>query len=303
MKVLVTGGSGFIGSHIVDLLLEEGFKVIVVDNLSTGNLGFLPSNVPIYPIDICDERIDRVFAAEKPQIVMHQAAQIDISKSIKKPVLDAKINILGTINLLQTATKHHVHKFIYASTCASYGEPNSSLITEDHPTIPISLYGNSKYLGEKYVETFHRLYQMEYSILRYANVYGPRQGSKGEGGVVSIFLKNMLDNKAPVIFGDGKQTRDFVYVKDVARANVAAISNGAGKTMNISTGIATSILQLYEKLRVHTGFVEPAQYREIRQGDILNSCLDPTQAYNYLKWTPKYTFDQGINETIMFYRQ
>lgn len=298
MKVLVTGGAGFIGSHIVECLLAEGHDVIVADNLSTGRLENLKSQIPIYKVDITSGKMKDILAAEQPQVVIHQAAQVDVQYSLKHPVLDAKANILGTINLLDAAVRNNVEKFIYASSCASYGHPLASLVSEDHPKKPISLYGNSKYLGEQCIELFHRLYGLNYFILRYANVYGPRQGHGGEGGVVAIFLKKISRGHAPIIYGDGQQTRDFIYVKDVARANLLALAHGTGEIMNISTGQATSINNLYKMIQKETNFTQPAIYEEKRPGDIERSCLDPSKARRLLGWRAEYSLAQGLRESI-----
>ncbi|MED4207559.1 NAD-dependent epimerase/dehydratase family protein [Neobacillus mesonae] len=300
-KVLVTGGAGFIGSHIVELLDEQKYEVVVVDNLSTGNPRYLPLHVKLYEMDLQNEEIEKVLRVEKPEIVIHQAAQVDVQKSMKDPFTDAENNLLATIRLLTYSHLYGVKKIIYASSCAVYGETADCSISESFPIQPISFYGVSKYIPEFYIKLFSELYGLSYTILRYANVYGPRQTPKGEGGVVSIFFKQMMSGQSPYIFGDGNQTRDFIYVKDVAMANVLAITKGENGVFNIGRNEKTSINELY---RLMSSFLQrPPEpiYQPRRKGDIPYSRLDNSKAINNLLWKPKYSLIQGLEESFKYY--
>jgi UDP-glucose 4-epimerase len=302
MKVLITGGAGFIGSNIADLLIENGYEVVIVDNLSTGKHEFINKKAVFYNKDITDNDLYEVFEKEKPDYVIHQAAQIDIQKSIKEPVFDAKVNILGTVNLLECSKSYKVKKIIYASSAAVYGDPEYLAIDEKHKVDPISYYGISKHTPEHYFEVYSQLYGLKYTILRYANVYGIRQDPKGEGGVISIFIDKMLKGERPIIFGDGKQTRDFVYVKDVAKANLLALKRGDNEVVNISTNKPTSINELVDLMnKIMNTSLKPI-YAEPRKGDIVHSYLDNKKALDVLGWRPEYSLEDGLRETIEYYR-
>lgn len=298
MKVLVTGGAGFIGSHIVELLIEQGDEVTVVDNLSTGDLSHVHSKARFIKMDILDKNLMETFQQISPDVVIHQAAQVDVHKSILDPMSDGIVNAIGTLHVLEAAKQSSVRKIVYASSCAVYGEPIEEPITESHPVAPISVYGASKSLGESYIRMYHRMCRLDYTILRYANVYGPRQGEKGEGGVISIFLRNLAKGVSSTIFGDGQQTRDFVYVKDVARANVLAAKWGSEQILNVSTAISTSVQSLYELMKEITGVDIAAVYKPARVGDIEHSRLNPERAMLHLGWEPHYTLHQGLTETV-----
>jgi len=302
MKVLVTGGAGFIGSNIADLFIENGYEVVIVDNLSTGKEEFINKKAIFYKKDITDDDLCGIFEKEKPDYVIHQAAQIDVQKSIDNPVFDAKVNVLGTVNLLECCRKSGVKKIIYASSAAVYGNPEYLPIDEGHRINPISYYGISKHTPEHYFEVYRQLYGLKYTILRYANVYGIRQDPKGEGGVISIFIDKMLKGERPVIFGDGNQTRDFVYVKDVAKANLLALERGDNEVVNISTGKPTSINELVEMMnKIMNTSLKPI-YTEPRKGDIMHSYLDNKKALDVLGWKPEYSLEEGLKETIEYYR-
>ncbi|HCD08834.1 MAG TPA: UDP-glucose 4-epimerase [Thermoanaerobacter sp.] len=302
MKVLVTGGAGFIGSHVVDLLIENGYEVIIVDNFSTGKEEFINKKAIFYKKDITDENLCEIFKKEKPDYVIHQAAQIEVQKSIDNPVFDAKVNILGTVYLLECCRKSGVKKVIYASSAAVYGNPEYLPIDEKHKVNPISYYGISKHTPEHYFEVYRQLYGLKYTILRYANVYGIRQDPKGEGGVISIFIDKMLKGERPIIFGDGNQTRDFVYVKDVAKANLLALERGDNEVVNISTNKPTSINELVEIMnKIMNTSLKPI-YAEPRKGDIIHSYLDNKKALDVLGWKPEYSLEEGLRETIEYYR-
>lgn len=301
MTVLVTGGAGFIASHITDILVESGYETIVVDNLSTGNRSNVNRRCIFYEEDITSPNLKRIFETHQPEYVIHHAAQIDVQKSLNDPVYDAKTNIEGSINLLECCRKYSVRKIIYASSAAVYGEPKYLGIDELHPVNPLSFYGISKHTPEHYIGVYHELYGLEYTILRYANVYGIRQDPKGEGGVVSIFLDKLLKNETPLIYGDGKQTRDFIYVKDIAKANLCAIENGRNEILNIGTGKPTSVIELFECMaNLLRSPVKPV-YGEKRKGDILHSYFNVDKANRILNWKASWSFDKGLKETVEYY--
>lgn len=303
MNILVTGGCGFIGSHIVDTLINNGHNVIVVDNLSTGNIKNLNNKAKFYNIDIQSEELKEVFSRETPQVVYHQAAQVDIQYSIKNPSLDARVNIEGTIKVLECMVDYNVDKIIYASSAAIYGIPKYLPVDEDHIKSPISFYGISKYTPEYYINVFSKLYGFKFSILRYANVYGERQDNKGEGGVVSIFRHMIKNGESPIIFGSGEQIRDFIYVKDVANANLCVLNKGDNNIFNVSTsqGITVNSL-LNEILNIYGKDIEPI-YKEERQGDIFESILSNNKLVRETGWVPKYDLHQGLKETIQYYKE
>jgi UDP-glucose 4-epimerase len=226
MKAVITGGTGFIGSHLVDELVSLGYKVHVIDNLSTGHRDYVHPQAVLHVLDIRDPEIRDLILSERPDVVFHQAAQTDVSRSMQDPMYDTSINILGTVNLLSACCQASVKKFVYASSCAVYGDLKAEPIREDSVTRPVSFYGISKLTSESYIRVFHHLYGLSYTILRYANVYGPRQTAIGEGGVIAVFLNRMQHGLPLVIHGDGEQTRDFVYVKDVVKAKYQSTKAG-----------------------------------------------------------------------------
>ncbi|WP_173915243.1 NAD-dependent epimerase/dehydratase family protein [Halobacillus sp. Marseille-Q1614] len=302
MKVLITGGAGFIGSHIVEELFDSHYEVVVVDNLVTGNLNNLPPQVCIYRQDVRKD-VDDIFTKEKPDYVIHQAAQVSVSHSFTDPLYDCEENILATLNILQACAKHKVKKVVFASSAAVYGNPVYLPIDEAHNVRPISFYGLTKAHAEKYIQLFADTHNLDYSILRYANVYGPRQDARGEAGVIALFIEKLIRGESPVIFGDGKQTRDFIFVKDVARANVAALSNGKNEIMNIGTGREVSIHEIIEQLAISLGKPIQPILRPAREGDIRSSVLQNEQAQSMLHWSPCYSLKEGLLETVQFYQQ
>lgn len=301
MKILVTGGCGFIGSYIVDDLINNGHHVVVVDNLSTGNVDNLNDKAVFYNVDIESENIKNIFDKERPQIVYHQAAQINIQNSIKDPSFDAEVNIIGTIKILECMRDYNVSKIIYASSAASYGNPKYLPVDENHEKSPMSFYGISKYIPEHYIDIFSKLHGFKYSILRYANVYGIRQDPKGEGGVVPIFMDMLKKGESPYIFGDGEQIRDFIYVKDIANANLAVLTKGDNEIFNVSTGFGTSINTLFKEMStIYNKNIHPI-YQNARSSDILESVLSNEKLKNKTEWLPRYSLKQGLKETIEFY--
>lgn len=303
MRVLVTGGAGFIASHIVDRLIEENIDVSVVDNLYHGSEENINKKANFYKIDITNEEDLRlIFKKEKPDVVIHHAAQIDIQKSIKNTAFDAKNNIIGTINILQCIRDFGTKKIIYPSSAAVYGDPKYLPIDENHSINPISFYGLSKNTPEKYIKLFSELYGLKYTIFRYANVYGPRQDSKGEGGVIAIFTDKLIHGDTPIIYGNGEQTRDFVYVKDVAEANILAINKGDNEIINISTDSPITVNALYKIMQNKSNNEIRAEYKPKRKGDILHSYLNNDKAKRLLNWNYKYDINKGIKETIEYYK-
>jgi len=302
MKVIVTGGAGFIGSHIADLLINEGHDVCIIDNLVHGKKENINSKVKFYEMDIRDEKLCEVFEKEKPDVLIHEAAQIKVPNSIKDPIYDASVNILGTLNLLEACRKAKVKKVIYPSTAAAFGEPQYLPIDEQHPLDMMSGYGVSKHTVEHYLKVYNKLYGIDYVILRYSNVFGPRQDSTGEGGVISIFAEKMINNEVPSIYGDGEQIRDFVYVKDVAKANLMAMKCNINGIFNVSTNVKTTInylFSLYNELLQKN--MKPV-YTSERAGDIRDSYMSYDKIEKEIGWTPDYTLLDGLKETIEFYK-
>lgn len=302
MKILVTGGAGFIASHIVDALVTEGNQVAVVDNLSTGKMENLNPQVNFYKLDITTPELLEVMAKEKPEFVFHLAAQTDVQTSIREPLLDAQINILGTINVLEACRLNGVKKIIYSSSAAVYGTPQYLGIDEEHPVGPLSGYGVSKHTVEHYLKAYNELYGLNFTVLRYANIYGPRQDAKGEGGVIAIFVDKLMAGQQPIIYGDGEQTRDFVYVGDVVKANLKALQAGDGEIINVSCQTQTSVNELYAEIKQLIGSQLEPIYKEARNGDILHSYLNNNKIRECLSWEPSYTLSEGLQETILFFR-
>ena len=301
-RIIITGGAGFIGSHIVDELVNKGKEVAVLDNLLTGKKSYLNSRAAFFETDICHREIETIFEKVRPDYVIHHAAQVDVTRSLHLPLLDAQINITGTINLLECCKKYPVKKIIYASSAAVYGHPKYLGIDEKHEINPISFYGLSKYTAEKYIHLYSQHYGMDYAILRYANVYGPRQSHEGEGGVIAKFLHCISQGERPAIYGDGHQTRDFVYVKDIVRANLLALEKGSRATMNIGTGSGTSLNELVNVLKQQTNMEINPFFKAPKAGDIRNSHFNCENAHATLQWKAGYSLDKGLGDTVDYYR-
>jgi UDP-glucose 4-epimerase len=302
VRVLVTGGAGFIGSHVADHLLQHGHEVAVIDNLSTGKRGNIPKEARFYEADVrtgCSE----VFEDFRPEVLSHQAAQMDVRRSVREPDFDAEVNVLGTIRLLENCVRYDTGRVIFASTGgAVYGEQRKFPATEDHPQYPISPYGVSKLAGERYLHYYHAQHHLVCVALRYANVYGPRQDPHGEAGVVAIFCGNLAANQASTINGTGEQTRDYVYVGDVARASVLALEREAPSgAYNIGTGIETSVNELYELLRDISGKNLTAKHGPAKPGEQLRSSIDPAHASRGFGWRPEMELAAGLEETLRFF--
>lgn len=302
MKVLVTGGAGFVGSHTVDKLIAQGAKVLVVDNLSTGKEENLNPAAEFVRLDIITEQLSQIFARFNPEYVIHLAAQVSVARSTEDPILDSMTNIVGAVNVLENCRRFGVKKVVYSSSAAVYGNPDEIVVSETTPTVPASFYGISKLTPEAYFKVFNNLYGLKYTILRYANIYGPRQDALGEGGVISIFATRILAGQAPAIFGDGEQTRDFVYVGDIANANIKALTGGELMTLNVGTGNRTSVNQLFAIMKEITGASFGPQYSEARPGDVRHSCMDNRKIIEHLNWTPQVSLQEGLANTLEFYR-
>jgi UDP-glucose 4-epimerase len=301
LKALVTGGAGFIGSHLVDELIHLGAEVHVLDNLVTGSLDHLHTKAVVHIMDLCNPETKQIIRLVKPDVVFHLAAQIDVQQSIRKPEQDANVNIIGTIQIMEACCEANVKKIIFSSTAGVYGDLQKEMISELDPTVPISYYGLSKLSAEAYIRLFHRLYGVSFTILRYANVYGPRQTVKGEGGVVALFLNQLSKDQPLYIHGNGEQTRDFVYVKDIIQANLAAMNCGHQETIQVSTASRTSINQLTSFLSHLHGSELNTVHSAARPGDIKHSCLDNKKAHEILQWQPQYDIYAGLKETYHFF--
>ncbi|HEV8044259.1 MAG TPA: SDR family oxidoreductase [Rubrobacter sp.] len=302
MRILLTGGAGFIGSHIADRLLERGHEVAVADDLSSGKRENVPGGAVFYEADV-RSGCPRVFEEFAPEALCHQAAQMDVRRSVREPDFDAGVNVLGTVRLLQNCVEHGVGRVIFASTGgAVYGEQEVFPATEDHPQYPVSPYCVSKLAGERYLHFYAVQYGLSYAALRYANVYGPRQDPHGEAGVVAIFSGNLAADEPSTINGSGEQTRDYVYAGDVARANVLAIESEAPNgAYNVGTGVETDVNELYERLRRISGKDLPPAHGPGKPGEQLRSCVDHSKAARLLGWRPEVSLAEGLGETLRFF--
>lgn len=303
-KVLVTGGAGFIASHIADRYISEGYDVVIVDDLSSGRKENLNPKARFYKMDIRDKGIAQIFEKERPDIVNHHAAQMDVRRSVSDPVFDADVNILGMLNLLENSVRYNVKKFIFASSGgAVYGEQETFPAAEIHPTNPVSPYGISKLAGEKYLFYYREVHGLDYIALRYSNVYGPRQNPHGEAGVVAIFTTRLLKGEQPVINGDGRQTRDYVYVKDVVEANFQAAVRSFCGPVNIGTGVETDVNELFVRLVKLSDSKAGEVHCPAKAGEQKRSVIDNRRAKDVLGWTPGHSLDKGLKETVEFFRR
>jgi UDP-glucose 4-epimerase len=303
MRILVTGGAGFIGSHLTERLLSLGHSVAVVDNLTTGKVENLPSGATLHQLDIRDEQLVDLFSEERPEAVFHLAAHADVTRSVREPGYDASVNILGSLNLLDCCHRHQVSRFIYSSTGgALYGEPLYIPADENHPVAPLSPYGVSKHTLEHYLFTYQENHGLSYTVLRYPNVYGPRQNPHGEAGVVAIFSLKMLTGEQPVIFGDGTKTRDYCYVGDIVDANILALNSTVRGVYNLGRGIEVSDLAIFEAVRKAVrSNVDPA-FAPVRPGEVEHIALDASKAERELGWRWKVGLSEGVAEAVAHYR-
>jgi len=320
-KVLVTGGAGFIASHIVDLLIENNYRVVVVDNLSSGRMENLNKKVKFYNLDIINqEGLAEMFKREKPDYVCHQAAQISVSLSVRDPFFDAQTNILGSLNLLQCCANYQVQGIVFASSGGTiYGEPQQFPITEKYPFRPQSPYGISKVTVEHYLNFYRKNYHLPYVSLRYGNVYGSRQDPYGEAGVIAIFIQKMLKGEIPTINGDGEYIRDYIYVEDVARANLLALQNVLKLSkviqgeeiekefkfngFNLGAGRGTSVNELFSLLKEIIKFPHPANYGPPRAGDLRKNILDCHLIKEILGWQPEVDLSAGLKKTVIWFKE
>ncbi len=303
MKVLVTGGAGFIASHLSDRLITLGHDVVIVDDLSKGKVENLPSQAKFYEIDIRDKGLAKVFTSERPEVVFHHAAHADVTRSVRDPEHDASVNILGSLNLLECCRAGHVRKFVYASTGgALYGEPCYLPADESHPIHPVAPYGVSKHVVEQYLFVYGVNHALDYTVLRYPNVYGPRQDPHGEAGVVAIFAVQLLGGRQPVIFGDGSKTRDYLNVADVVEANLLALNTPTGSVYNLGRGIEVTDLEVFEAVREAVGSKTAPVFAAVRPGEVEHIALDASKAEEELGWRWKVDLSAGIAEAVEHYR-
>jgi UDP-glucose 4-epimerase len=304
MKVLVTGGAGFIGSHVVDLYLANGFEVVIVDNLSTGRLSNVNPAAIFYEMDIRSSELNDVFIKEHPDYVSHHAAQMDVRLSVSEPLYDADVNILGSINVIECARTYGVKRFVYISSGgAVYGEPVYLPCDEDHLIMPLCPYGASKHTVEHYLYMYQANYGLNYTIIRYPNVYGPRQDPHGEAGVVAIFIGQMLSGKPIIINGDGNQERDFVYVGDCAQANLLALTRtNESAIYNLGSGYGTSVNQIVDHLKRITGYQLDAIHGPAKVGETRRIYLTADKACRELGWMPTVSLEEGLARTVEYLR-
>lgn len=303
MKILVTGGAGFIASHVAERFLNLGHEVSIIDNLVTGKRENLPAGADFHEVDLTTPALNDVFAAVAPDVVSHHAAHIDVRRSVADPAYDARMNVLGSLNLLDCCRRHEVNKVIYAGTGgALFGEAEYLPVDEAHPINPISPYGVSKHTVEHYLFAYRTTSGLDYTVLRYPNVYGPRQDPHGEAGVVAIFALQFLRGEQPHIFGDGHKTRDYCYVGDIVAANVLALEQGSGRLYNLGWGEEVSDLTIYEAVRDAAGSDLPPAYAPARPGEVERVALDASRARAEIGWEPQVRLAEGVARAVEFYR-
>lgn len=304
MKILVTGGAGFIGSHVVDLYIAQGHQVVVVDDLSTGRMKNVNPKANFYKVNICDPDLDQIFFQERPDIVNHHAAQMDVRYSVANPIFDAQVNILGSLHLIELSRQYQVERFIYVSSGgAVYGEPEVLPCNENHPINPICPYGVSKHTVEHYLLLYEKTYGLPFTIFRYPNVYGPRQNPNGEAGVIAIFTSKLLTGQTPVINGDGNQLRDYVYVEDCASANLLVLDgNQSSGIYNLGSGKGTSVNELFAMISKLAGKEQPPVYGPAKLGETRQIYLDASKIARELGWRQQVDLEDGLARTVEFIR-
>ena len=302
MRVLLTGGAGFVGSHVAEMLLERGHEVCIVDDLSSGKRENVPEGADFVEGDV-RSGCAVLFRSFRPDALCHQAAQMDVRRSVREPDFDADVNVLGTVRLLEGCVEHGVGKVVFASTGgAVYGEQDVFPAPEGHPQYPVSPYGVSKLAGERYLHYYRIQHGLHYAALRYANVYGPRQDPHGEAGVIAIFSGNLAADRPSTINGTGEQTRDYVYVRDVAWANVLALEGDPEPgAYNISTGVETDLNELYARMLALSGRNLPPEHGPAKPGEQARSSVDPTKAAKEMGWKPEVDLDSGLKQTLRFF--
>lgn len=303
MKILVTGGAGFIGSHIADAYIEAGHSVVIVDDLSSGTKENVNPKAVFYKLDIRQKELEEIFKKEKIDVINHHAAQMDVRRSVSDPSFDASVNILGGINLFENARNHGVKKIIFASTGgAIYGEQDYFPADEEHPQRPLSPYGITKLCSEKYLYYYKEVHGIDHVVLRYANIYGPRQNPHGEAGVVAIFATKMLKGEQPIINGNGKQTRDYTYVDDVVKANLLALDIRGSHVFNIGTGREADVIHLFENLKKHLNPACPIQHGPAKQGEQQRSVISYKEIERLFGWKPSVPLERGLEMTANFFK-
>jgi len=304
MNIIVTGGAGFIGSHVADAFVEDDHNVITIDNLSSGKIENVHDIIRFIDLSIGDPEVEDIFRTFQIDVLCHHAAQMDVRESVANPIFDANINIIDAIRLLQYCVKFGVKKVIFSSTGGViYGDPEYLPVDENHPVNPLCPYGISKLSFEHYIHYFKELYGLDYTILRYGNVYGPRQDPHGEAGVIAIFSGILLEGKRPTIFGDGEQTRDYIYVSDVVRANLMALEGGSGEIMNVGTGEGTSVNRLLREMCDILELDIKPKYAPARPGEIQRIALDASKIEKVLGWKPEVSLQDGFRKTIEFFKK
>ncbi len=303
MRILISGGAGFIGSHVADACLEAGHRVAVVDSLRTGRRENIPAAAAFHSLDLFSPELAEVFRTFRPEVVCHHAAQVQVGYSLEHPEEDATQNLLSSVRLLEHCRAAGVRKVLYASTVGVYGEPQTLPVSEDHPVDPLSPYAASKHAVEHYLRLYRVNWGLDYTVLRYANVYGPRQDPHGEAGVVAIFTRRLLAGESAVIHGAGEQTRDFVHVEDVARANLLSLERGSAAVLNVGTGVETSVTRLYALLAELTGSAAAALHGPAKAGEIFRIRLDCRHAEKSLGWRATVPLAEGLRRTVEFFRR
>ena len=304
MKVMITGGAGFIGSHVADACLAAGHETIIVDDLSTGKRENVPAGARLYEVDIRDgAALDEVFRQERPDAISHQAAKANVRESMELPLVYADVNVMGSLTLLEAARRYGCRKIVYASTGgAVYGEPEYLPVDENHPINPLDPYGASKHHVEHYLRIYSTHFSIDHTILRYPNVYGPRQDPYGEAGVVAIFAAQMLRGISPIINGSGEQQRDFCYVGDIARANVLALTRGSGEIVNLGSGVGTSVNQVFDMLAAACGCQMEKKHGPAKLGEVFCTYLDGSKAREVLGWEAQVSLEEGLQATLESFR-
>lgn len=304
MKILVTGGAGFIASHVVDAFVESGHEVAVIDDLSTGYRENLSPKARFYEMDIRSTEVEAIFAEERPEIVNHHAAQMDVRRAAREPLFDASVNVLGALNILENARRFGAWKLVFASTGgAIYGESSGLPVDESHPIEPLSPYGLTKFTFERYLALYRRLYGLSYTVLRYPNVYGPRQDPLGEAGVVAIFVGQLLRGETPTLFGDGTKTRDYLHVSDIVEANRLVLREEHGEVFNLGWGEEVSDRTVFETVSRAVGVeVEPIM-SSVRPGEVQRICLDSTRIRERLGWNPRVRLEEGVMDVVRYHRE
>ena len=303
MRVCVTGGAGFIGSHLVDRLIALGHTVLVIDNLTTGVREFVNTKATFIEMDIRDVNIEFIFADFKPQVIFHEAAQTMVPASMENPKMDCDVNLMGLINMLEAARKHKVEHFLMPSSAAVYGDLDTLPLTEEMSGKPTSFYGLTKLTAEGYLRIYEQAFGLKTVCFRYANVYGPRQGDGGEGGVISIFNRLIVEGKPLTVYGDGEQTRDFIYVEDVVEANIKAMGNTSCTGIyNVSTNTGTSVNELITRFRSISGADFMVHYEDERIGDIKHSRLSNAKAERDFGFVASTTLDEGLQKTLEYFK-